>query len=91
MPKSALKFRLERRKSIDPIPTSSVMEVNHQDKIAVKHEPRATALSMISMMSEKIRIEDEAEELPADLNDRSARRSYIFNDYRVEETYAGPG
>ena len=90
MPKSALKFRLERRKSIDPMPTSSIMEVNHQDKIAVKHEPRSTALSMISMMSEKIRIENEAEE-PVDLNDRSARRSYIFNDYRVEETYAGPG
>ena len=38
MPKSALKFRLERRKSIDALPTSSIMEVNYQDKIAVKHK-----------------------------------------------------
>ena len=85
MPKSALKFRLERR--IDPLPTAMIEK---KATIPVQLEPRSTAMSMASMVSQKITMADGAESV-VDGNDRSARRSYIFNDYRVEETYAGPG
>ena len=87
VPKSALKFRLERRKSIDPLPTAMIEK---KSTIPVQIESRSTAMSMASMVSEKITMADAAESV-VDVNDRSARRSYIFNDYRVEETYAGPG
>ena len=81
-PKSALKFRLSRK-------MDDVEDEVFENNVKVETE-RPTAVSMASMMSEKIEVGQDFTDLPHN-NDTGARRSYIFNDYRVEETYAGPG
>ena len=80
-PKSALKFRISRKIDDD--------EVFQNGNVTVETE-RATAISMASMISEKIEVGQDFADLQANA-ETGARRSYIFNDYRVEETYAGPG